>query len=286
VLARCPSCRQTFSTERAGQQDCPHCKRPLIVPGVPAPVEAAPAGPQPFATPAADQDVAGTPWERRAELGFVSAWWQTVSQALFEPGRLFASARLDRGPAQLGFAVLTWSVFSAFGQILDRLLFANQREQAMKWIEQLKSSGVQMPPFLARMLGTAGNDNSIPVTIGLALLAPLVALVFVYASAGITHGSAMLTGQSRRGFAATFAATTYAFAPFVLLGIPGCGGIVAIIWCVVLTGIGLNRMHRITPKGAAAAVLAPYFLFCCGGCLLSATVGALFGRVVGGGGMP
>ena len=253
------------------------------MPGAPPPIEAATALPAPFVPPESGDSAAGTPWERRAELGFFTAWKDTVFQALFEPGKLFASARLDRGPAQLGFAVVTWSVFSAFGQILDRLLFAGQRDQAMKWIEQLRTAGARIPPFLERILNSTANDNSIAATLGIALLAPVIAVVLVYASAGITHGSSMLLGQGKRGFAATFAAAAYSFSPFVLLAIPGCGGFVAIVWSAILTGVGLNRMHRITPRGAAAAVLAPYLLLCCGGCLLSATVGALFGRMMGGG---
>src|SRR5437868_9135247 len=94
VLARCPSCRNTFSTDRPGRQDCPICGRPLIVPEAAAPVpaqDAAEAG-----------EPIGTPWERRAELGFWTGWLQTLQQALLEPGKLFASARLDRGASQLG----------------------------------------------------------------------------------------------------------------------------------------------------------------------------------------
>src|SRR5258708_24766359 len=114
VLARCPSCRNTFSTDRTGRQDCPLCGKPLVVPEQPPAVLAAtPAdGPQ--------QAPAGTPWERREEPGLVRAWAQAIQQALFEPGKLFASARLDRGSAQLGFAVLTSSVFCALGQIFAR----------------------------------------------------------------------------------------------------------------------------------------------------------------------
>src|SRR5690348_11207020 len=128
MLARCPSCRNTFSTERSGTQDCPACGKPLIVPEAPAPA------------PHAELvgDAAGTPWERRAQLGFWTAWGQTMQQALFEPSRLFASARLDRGAAQLGFAVLTSSVFSAVGQIFDRLLRARMQGYYDQLAAQLK----------------------------------------------------------------------------------------------------------------------------------------------------
>src|SRR2546427_531413 len=106
VLARCPSCRGTFSTERAGPQDCPACGKPLVVP------EAASTALQSSTPPGTGPpEEEGTPWERRAQLGVFRAWWETLIQALFEPGKLFRSARMDRGGAQAGFALLTVSVF-------------------------------------------------------------------------------------------------------------------------------------------------------------------------------
>ena len=130
MLARCPSCRNTFSTERAGRQDCPICGKPLIVP------EPATAAPTAEVLP----ESAGTPWERRADLGFVRAWMQTLQQALLEPGKLFAAARLDRGFAQLGFAVLTTTVFWGAGQVLERALLGGQRDQMRRIVEQCRAS--------------------------------------------------------------------------------------------------------------------------------------------------
>src|SRR5205823_8208736 len=67
VLARCPSCRNTFSTDRPGRQDCPVCRKPLVVPEASAASATAGNGD-------AAPEPAGTPWERRAELGFFTAW--------------------------------------------------------------------------------------------------------------------------------------------------------------------------------------------------------------------
>lgn len=255
VLARCPTCRNTFSTDRPGRQDCPVCGKPLVVPEQPpAVVPASPAtGPAPDSTPG------GTPWERRAELGLVQAWARTVQQALFEPGRLFAAARLDRGRAQLGFAVLTISVFWAVGQILDRALLSGQREQ-MRRILGAVADNPDLAPLLRRMFERTSSWGSV---IGLALFTPLLAYLILYLNAAVTHGFALLLGQSRRGFAATFAACAYACAPLVLLAIPACGSIVAVVWLVVLTGVGMKETHRISGGGAAATVVAPYGLFCC-----------------------
>jgi hypothetical protein len=256
VLARCPSCRNTFSTDRAGRQDCPICGKPLVVPeqaaGSPAPT---PQGEAPV------PEESGTPWERREQLGLVSAWAQTVQQALFEPARLFRSARLDRGAAQLGFAVLTASVFWALGQLLERFLLAGQREQMRRMLESI--SGAQLPPLARRLLETQNQLNTPLVAVGLALFTPVISFLLLYLNAAVTHGFALLLGQAKRGFAASFAACAYACSPLVLMAVPGCGSIIAAAWLIVLTGIGLKETHRISAGGAAASVLAPYALFCC-----------------------
>ena len=256
MLARCPSCRNTFSTDRSGRQDCPACGKPLVVPEQPQAIAALPAdGPAPAAP-------SGTPWERRAELGLWRGWAQTLQQALFEPGKLFASARLDRGSAQLGFAVVTTSVFWAIGQILERAVLSGQRDQMRRLLSTI-SDNPQVSPLLQKMIDAQSQTNSWGWTVGLSLLTPLFSFVFLYLNAGVTHAIALVLGQSKKGFAATFAACAYASAPLVLLAVPACGSFIAVIWLVVLTGIGLKETHRISSGGAAATVLAPYALICC-----------------------
>ena len=204
----------------------------------------------------------GTPWERRAQLGLLRGWAQTLQQVLFEPGKLFAAARLDRGSAQLGFAVATTSVFWAIGQILERAVLSGERDQMRRLLGTL-GGNAQISPMLQKMIDVQAQTNSWGWTVGLSLLTPVFSYVFLYLNAGVTHAIALMLGQSKKGFAATFAACAYASAPLVLLAVPACGSIISVIWLVVLTGIGMKETHRISSGGAAATVLAPYALFCC-----------------------
>jgi hypothetical protein len=255
VLARCPSCHNTFSTERTGRQICPVCGKPLVVPEPPAASATAP-------TAELVSEPQGTPWERRGELGFWAGWGQTVQQALLEPGRLFASARLDRGGAQLGFAVLTSSVFWAIGQILERLLLRGQTDR-MRQLLAAASRNPDVAPMLQRMLDVQSRASSPGAVLALAALTPVFTFVMLYLNAGVTHAVAAVLGQAKRGFPATFAACAYASAPLVLLAVPACGSIVGVIWLIVLTGIGMKVTHRISTGGAAASVLVPYLVLCC-----------------------
>jgi len=149
------------------------------------------------------------------------------------------------------------SVFWALGQILERAMLSGQREQMRRLLGAI-SSDPDLSPMLQKMIDTQASANSWPVVIGLALLTPLFSFLFIYLNAAVTHGFALLLGQSKRGFPATFAACAYACAPLVLLAVPACGSIVGVVWLVVLTGIGLKETHRISTGGAAATVLTPY----------------------------
>ncbi|MCA1826068.1 MAG: YIP1 family protein [Myxococcales bacterium] len=269
MLARCPSCRNTFSTERAGRQNCPACGKPLVVPEQPA------AAPGPEAAPEA-----GTPWERRAELGTWRAWTQTLNLALLEPGKLFAAARIERTSDHLWFAVITTSVFWAIGQVLERAMLSGQREQMRRLLGSI-SDNPELSSMMQKMIDTQAAANSWPVVIGLSLLTPLFSFIFLYLNAAVTHGFALVLGQSKRGFPATFTACAYSCAPLVLLAVPACGSIVGVIWLVVLTGIGLKETHRISTGGAAATVLTPYVALCCLGFVAAAAMAMVFRNAMG-----
>lgn len=265
MLARCPSCRNTFSAQRAGRQVCPVCGKPLVIPETPA--ELLPQAPEAELL----EEPSGTPWERRAELGFVRGWAATMQLAFFEPGRLFAMARLDQGRAQLSFALFTISVFWAIGQVFERALAGTQHEQMKRLIGSI-SSNPDVSPMLKRMIDAQERVSSPAWFIGLVLLTPAFSYLLIYLNAGVTHAFAVLMGQAKRGFPATFAACAYGCAPLVLLAVPACGSVVGALWLVVLTGVGLKITHRISTGGAAAAVLAPYAIFCCLGMLAAAAM--------------
>jgi hypothetical protein len=267
VLARCPSCRNTFSTDRAGRQDCPVCGKPLVVPDVAQ-------GSLPSDDSSRPSSV-GTPWERRSELGLARAWWDTIVEALFEPRRLFASVRIERSAAHVGFALVTSSVFAVLGQILEHLLLAPQREQ----IRRMIGSAQGLPPALEKYLEV--SQRSGPGTlVGIAIFTPVVMLAFLYLSAVITHGVGLVLGQSKRGFSATLAACAYGLAPLVLLALPGCGVFVGAVWAAVLTGIGLKELHGIGTGGAAATVIVPYVVLCCLTCGLAIVIASSLSKLV------
>jgi hypothetical protein len=203
-----------------------------------------------------------------------------MKQALLSPTKLFASARLDRGAAQLGFALLTACAGSVVGQLLGLLIGGNQQaahDQALALIP----ADSPMAPMLHRIVELLLSPPTAGRVLVPIICAPLIWLVVLYLNAAVTHGVAVLIGQSKRGFAATFAACAYSFAPLALAAVPACGSTIGILWLVVLTGIGLKVTHRISSKGAAASVLLPYLLCCCLGLALSIASAAMLAKSIG-----
>jgi hypothetical protein len=225
-------------------------------------------------------DPTGTPWERREELGLLSGWLQTMQQALLEPVKLFSSARLDRGSAQLGFAVLTTSVFSVLGQLLGLLFGGNDQAWTQQLMHYVPADSPFMP-YLRSQLDAARHPHTMLRTLLPLLATPLVSLVFIYLNAAVTHLVALLIGQSKRGFPATFAACAYACAPLALCAVPACGAVIGALWLIVLTGVGMKVTHKITSGGAAASVLMPYVLCCCAGGLASIALASTLAKMLG-----
>jgi Yip1 domain len=189
----------------------------------------------------------------------VKAWGSTVAQALFEPSRLLRTVRIENGAAHVWFALLTGSTFGIFNELIGRVAVSPSRVRGMLGAGQLPP-GLDVDRLVAFLYPTT------PWFIVRILATPLFVLATLYVSASITHGFALLFRQSKRGFAATLAASAYGFAPAVLFAIPACGGAIAAVWIAVLTGIGLKELHGMRPGGAAASVLLPYVVLCCAGC--------------------
>lgn len=92
----------------------------------------------------------------------------------------------------------------------------------------------------------------------------------------------MLVGANNRGFNATFRAYCFAQAPQVFAALPGCGGMVALVWSLVLAGFALIDLQRCTGGKATAAVLLVVAVGCLCCCLLYGIVAASVVAAMGG----
>ena len=99
--------------------------------------------------------------------------------------------------------------------------------------EVLESVAENMPEEQARYVRMYVESLSGASTVAQIVLAPLAAVIAIYVVAAIVHGSCSLIRGAPRGFGATLTAVGYAFGLFLLLVVPGCGGLVALVWSAV-----------------------------------------------------
>ncbi len=224
------------------------------------------AGAAPSPTPLAVAGIssapagAGLPWERRAELGFVKAWFDTVSLLITKPSEAFAMMRPEGG-------------------MLDPLLFGLIGGCAGSIVSILFQGLFQsIPGFSSR------NDAFDMFGLGhwaliliYAVLSPLLVIFGLFLGSGILHLCLMLVGGANRSFETTFRVVCFSSGAANLFSmIPMCGGIIAAVYNVVLECIGLSRAHQTTTGKAVLAIFLP-IIVCCGVCLLLGIVAGGFG---------
>jgi hypothetical protein len=214
---------------------------PMLPPPPPPPTDGGGAGP---GAPA-------LPWEDRARHGAVPALVETVKLFVTSPAAAFARAR-RRGDltSPLVFAVLLgwlgvvvqslWQL--AFGSSFTELLGPLLKDQALP--------------------GLAAQGVGLAVQI---VLAPIAILVVLFIGAGIVHLMLMLVGgtkSSEAGFEGTLRALSYSTVSQLAALVPFAGGLIAMVWAIVLETIGLADLHRTSTGKALAAVLLPLVLCC------------------------
>lgn len=114
-----------------------------------------------------------------------------------------------------------------------------------------------------------GMDEVIPsalLGLGLGLFGLIIAPVFIVVSIFIytliVHVFLMMVGGDQQGFGASFRVVCYSNTSQLAQLVPFVGGIIALVWSIILAIIGLTEAHRTTTGKAAAAVLLPIVLCC------------------------
>jgi hypothetical protein len=192
----------------------------------------------------------GLPWEHRQERGFVNAFIETLAVVLTKPDLAFRTMKTEGGFGEPllyaiiggGIGVVVWFVFSL---ILNSVGVFNPRETGFGPIVGMSVSFVML---VWRVVAVA--------------VAP-----FIFG--GLVHLSLMLVGGANKSFETTFRVVSFSqgsTAPLQL--VPCCGGLVALVWFLVASCIGVARTHEIDTGRATLAILLPIIVCCGGGILL------------------
>ncbi|MFL6589787.1 MAG: YIP1 family protein [Chthoniobacterales bacterium] len=212
------------------------------------------------ALPTAAVPGTGLPWERRSELGFGKAWFETVSLLITRPSEAFTMMRPEGG-------------------LMDPLLFGLIGGCAGSIVSLIFQGLLQSIP------GLSGRNNFFPV-LGLGVwgpiiiygaLMPILIVLGLFVGSAVLHLCLMLVGGANRSFETTFRVACFTAGSANLFSmVPICGGFIAVVYQIVLECIGLSRAHQTTTGKALMAIFLP-LLLCCVICLILGIVLGGFG---------
>jgi hypothetical protein len=211
---------------------------------------------------------AALPWEERHQRGFLQALFDTMGLFVSRPAEAWARTR-ETGDitSPLLFGVLVaW-----FALALQRILMA---AVAMPLLPGLMGRRMGM----GMMGGLAGAGLVVQI-----ILLPVAIVCGLFIGSAILHFFCLIVGAlsgSQSGFEGTFRVMGYSQISSLAAIVPIIGGPVAAVWWVVLTVMGIQRLHRTTQGKAIAAVLVPLAICCGVGVIVFALVGAaIFSRI-------
>ncbi len=198
------------------------------------------------------------------------ALWETWKQVMTNPVAFF-----KRVPKQGNFVLPMY-----YGVICQSIAII------LMWAYQ---AGFQSIPTLLDYSAAFGgywpwtaHDMTLSSTaiffMALLLVAPVFALVGISFTSALYHVALKVFGGAHQGFEATFRVVNYSASAQVLSILPIVGTVIAGVWSLVLTIIGLQKVHQTTYARAILAVLLPV-LVCCGFMILVVT--AIFGAAIG-----
>ena len=267
-MTQCPNC-QTVLPEPP-EPFCPNCGADLAAAGVVGPFATPPAVPAASGrirrppgfrrrfrrgAEATARRLPGgqTPWERRDAIGFVNALIETTKQVLPQPAAFFRSMPVTGGlGGPLLYAVIVGYI-GLFASTIYNLVFRSV----------LSSS-------LPRMGGNSDIERLAGYMQGGAALLMNLILGPVFIVIGAVRERGDLPPRPARCWAAPRAASRppsawprYSQAASIFNIIPGCGGLIGLVYTLVLLVIGLSEAHGISRGKSAAAVLIPFVLICC-----------------------
>ena len=223
---------------------------------------AAPAAPPPQISAASTAGTvasrSGLPWDERQARGFFNAFVETLVRVLTKPDAAFRAMKIEGG-------LVEPLIYALIGGWLGGVV-------AFLFSLGFKSMGL-----------FANRDNAFGMLTGMGIgsiafiiLLPVMIVIGLFIGAAIVHLCLMIVGGANKTFEATFRVLAFSQGSTgPLQMIPVCGGLIAGVWGLVVTCIGLARAHETGTERAVFAVFLPLIVCCGGGILIAILVPAL-----------
>jgi len=217
---------------------------------------AAPAAPPPqisaasTAGPVAPRS--GLPWDERQARAFFNAFVETLVMVLTKPDAAFRAMKIEGG-------------------LVEPLIYALIGGWLGGVVTFLFSLGFKSMGLFANRNNAFGMMTGMGIgSIAFIILLPVVIVIGLFIGAAIVHLCLMIVGGANKTFETTFRVLAFSQGSTgPLQMIPVCGGLIAGVWGLVVTCIGLARAHETETGRAVFAVFLP-LVVCCGGAILMA----------------
>jgi hypothetical protein len=221
------------------------------------------AGTPPPEPPGLSDERQGNPWERRGELGASTGFLEALKLFVVSPGEAFAQTRRQGDYASpLLFAIVVGCVGVLIAKVWETLF-------GMSVLSTFPPEVRDQLPFLV-----GGSTFGLVLTL---VLAPIYILVALFIWSALLHLCLVLVGglkQSTAGFEGTFRVVSYATVAQLGSLVPVVGGLITLVWTIVLGVIGITSLHKSSQGQAIAALLIPLALCCLCVVLFMMTIGA------------
>lgn len=218
-----------------------------------------------------------TSWERRGELGFFPAVWQTWKGVMTQPEAFWSSVE-PGGRASDAF-FFGWLLNAVSAPLQAALLLLNLQLNRMQ-LDQLAGVRGIPPQFLELMEWML--EHGWAMAIGLMVLGIVFYPLSFVVTAAMVHLGGMLFGAARHGFSATMRVVGYAAAPVALSWIPMVGGLLGLYVFVLLIWGVLRVQETTTARAVGAVLLIPALIFCCGCAAMVVTMSMALASIRGG----
>ena len=180
-----------------------------------------------------DKDI---PWESKSG-GMLASLFKTIKQVLFSPGDFYSRLKpYGNAGYPISFAVLTSIV-----PYLVTLFF--QFSFIAPSLNQLNDIGIPLEAIAGPVL-----------FIGVAVLLPIILIISLYIGAAVIHVSLIILFGRNERYSATFRVLAYTSAAQLWSIIPFIGPLISGIWALVLSVVGLSKVHRISKTRAFFAL--------------------------------
>lgn len=192
---------------------------------------------------------------------FFTGLIETIKLVLLKPAHFFRNYKLDGsiGRPMLFAVMIGWTtavISTIWATIINKSMFVFLQDFLRDRMPEIE--GVDWEQFTS-----GGTSLDFILTL---IFAPVFIMIGLFVVSGIYHLFLLMVKGTEKSFETTFNVVAYGAVAHLAEILPICGGLISLLWGIILTIIGLTEAHRTDSWKAVFAVLGPIVLccICCG----------------------